>query len=214
MLRLGGRSVPGFSLGAASSYAKASADLQAQVSDVVVKAGDAYYQADQKAFLLDYSDATKAYQAAGQAGASNVGPEIDAGGASSSTQPLTQQAWTLNGQLAQLVPSGAPDPSNGLTTAYYTQADADRARSLVVQMIDLYQQAIVAGSESSGQPVPQPSGPTPSPVPGAPQQPSSPATSSSSSGSSSPWLWLIPVAAAGGIFAAVVLQKGPRHAHA
>lgn len=186
MLLFRGRPVPGFSLGVASSFAQASADLQAQVSDVVVKAGDVYYQADQKAFDLDFSDATKAYQAAGQAGASNVGPEIDAA-ASGATTSLTGAAWTLNGQLAALVPSGAPDPHNGLPSPYFTHADADQARALVVQMIDLYQQAIVAGAQGAGQPVPQPNGPTPSPVPGAPQPPPAPSTSSSSS-SSAPYI--------------------------
>jgi hypothetical protein len=183
-------------------------DLQNQVT-LAVAAGDAYYLADTTAFRLDFSDATQAYQAAGQAGASSVGPEIDAAGASSATSPLTQQAWSINAQLAALQPSGQPDPTNGVSAPYFNQADADRARGLVVTMIGLYTQAIAAGAAAQGQPVPPPPGPQPSPTPPSPTP--SPAASSSSS---SPWLWLIPVAAAGGIFAAVVLQKGPRHAHA
>jgi len=209
VLRIGNRIVPGFSLAAASSYVQPALDLQNQVT-LAVAAGDAYYLADTTAFRLDFSDATQAYQAAGQAGASSVGPEIDAAGASSATQPLTQQAWNLNAQLAALQPSGQPDPTNGVNAPYFNQADADRARALVVSMIGLYTQAIAAGAAAQGQPVPPPPGPQPSPTPPSPN----PSPAASSSSSSSPWLWLIPVAAAGGIFAAALLQKGPRHAHA
>jgi hypothetical protein len=209
VLQLRGRSVPGFALGA-STFVQAATDLQNQVT-LAVAAGDAYYLSDATGFRLDFSDATQAYQAAGQAGASSVGPEIDGAGASSTTSPLTQQAWALNGQLAALQPSGQPDPTNGVNAPYFNHADADRARGLVVSMIALYTQAIAAGAAASGQPVPPPPGPQPSPSPPSPSPSPAPA---SSSGASSPWLWLAPLVVAGGIFTAVVLQKGPRHAHA
>lgn len=209
MLQLRGRAVAGFALGA-STFAQSAADLQNQVV-LVVAAGDAYYLADSTAFRLDFTDATQAYQAAGQAGASSVGPEIDSAGASSTTSPLTQQAWNINAQLAAMQPSGLPDPTNGVNAPYFNHADADKARGLVVSMVALYSQAIATGAIASGQPAPPRPGPQPSPTPPSPNPQPTPA---SSSGTSSAWLWLVPVAAVGGIFAAVVLQKGPRHAHA
>jgi len=208
VLQLRGRPCPGFALGAPGAFAQAQSDLQSQVSAVVVNAGDVYYQADVAAFVEDFSDAVASYQAAGQAGATSVGPEIDAGGASSTTSPLTQQAWTLNAQLAAISPSGSPDPANGVTSPYYTRADADSARALVVRMIALYQQAIDAGAAATGQQPPTPAGPVPSPSP-----PSSSSSSSSSSGGVSPWLWILPLGAVAGIGAAIVLSK-PRGHHA
>lgn len=209
MLQLRGRPCPGFALGVPGAFAQAQSDLLSQVSVVVVDAGDVYYRADVDAYALDFSDAVASYQAAGQAGASSVGPEIDAAGASSTTSPLTGQAWTLNAQLAALAPSGATDPANHVTSPYYTHADADAARALVVQMIGLYQQAIDAGAAAMGQPPPSQVGPVPSPTP-----PSSSSTSSSTGGVS-PWLWILPLGAVAGIAAAVVLSKpGGRHAPA
>ena len=75
-------------LGAAVSgpYAQASTDLQNQVAGPV-GAGDTYLAEG------DYPSAVQAYQAAGQAGATSVGPEIDEVGAPNVTQPYTQQAW-------------------------------------------------------------------------------------------------------------------------
>jgi beta-glucanase (GH16 family) len=145
MLRLRGSPVRGFALADASAFARAQQDLDNQVL-LVVGAGDAYYNAHKAAATIDYSDAVASYQAAGQAGATSVGPEIDGAGAAGVTQPLTHQAWVLNGQLAALTKSGQP---SGSAIVYYTQTDADRARALVVQMAALYQQAITAGSSAS-----------------------------------------------------------------
>jgi|SRR5579883_299281 len=177
MLFRGGRQVVGFEsaalvrhgLGAASTstFDHAQLDLQNQV-EAVVQAGDTYYQAHVAGYELDYTDAVLAYQAAGQAGATNVGPEIDASGAPTVTKPLTQQAWTLNGQLAQVPRSGAASPSQGFPSAYFTKADADKAKAIVTQMVTLYNQAISKGSASIGQSTAPVLPPTPTPIPSTP----------------------------------------------
>jgi len=107
-------------------YAQATTDLQNEVI-AAAGAGDTYLAAN------DFKGAVTAYQAAGNAGATSVGPEIDLAGNASVTQPYTQQAWTLNAALAA-VNSSSP-----------TQADAQTAQGYIRQMIGLYQQAIVAG---------------------------------------------------------------------
>jgi len=169
VLRFGGRPAVGFGLSAsASTFAQTNVDLQNQVV-AVVGAGDSYYAANLQAFYQDYTDATEAYQAAGQAGATSLGPEIDASGAPTVTKPLTGQAWALNSQLATLSKSGPIDTKNNVTRPYFTQADADKAKALVTQMVSLYDQAITKGSAGVGQPtatvvVP----PTPAPIAQAP----------------------------------------------
>jgi hypothetical protein len=107
----------------------ASSDL-AQMS-ALVTAGDNYVAAGQ------YQNAISAYQAAGNAGATTIGPEIDTatGGAS---QPLTQQAWQLNTQIAAL--------DNSATT---TQAAAAEGQRMAQQMVALYQQALSQGAAAS-----------------------------------------------------------------
>ncbi|HTQ47939.1 MAG TPA: hypothetical protein VMI75_34515 [Polyangiaceae bacterium] len=153
---------------AATTFAQAQADLQNQVV-LVVQAGDTYYGESQSNYYLDYTDAVLAYQAAGQAGATSLGPEIDAAGAASITSPLTHQAWALNAQLAAITKSGPANASNGLPSAYFTKADADKAKALVTQMVSLYDQAISQGSSSTGHPISPPSVPaTPAPVVEAP----------------------------------------------
>jgi hypothetical protein len=99
-------------------FAQAQTDLQNQVI-LVVTAGDTYLQAGETA------NALSAYQAAGQAGATSVGPEIDLAGMPNTTQPYTQQAWQINGFLAQ-------------TT------DAPTAKQYAYSMIALYQMAIAS----------------------------------------------------------------------
>lgn len=109
----------------------ATTDLQNQLGGPQ-QAGDTYLGEG------DYAGALQSYQAGGQAGATSLGPEIDAAGAPTATQPLTQQAWTLNSQLAAL----AIDPSaadGGLSVASSAQA-------LLAKMVSLYQQAIAAGT--------------------------------------------------------------------
>lgn len=108
-------------------YAAASSDLQNQIL-TPMQAGDIYYNSG------EYSSAVASYQAAGAAGATSVGPEIDLAGAANVTQPLTQQAWQINGALAAL--QGAD------------QTTADLARSEAVQMLSLYQQAMAAGASA------------------------------------------------------------------
>lgn len=110
----------------AAGYDTAANDLQNEVI-LAAAAADTYLAAK------DYKGAVNAYQAAGQAGASGVGPEIDLAGAPNVTQPLTQQAWTLNAALA------------AVNAASPTSVDANLAQGYVKQMIALYQQAIAAG---------------------------------------------------------------------
>lgn len=107
------------------SIAQAQTDLTAM--QTTVTAGDTYLQA------AEYTNAVQAYQAAGNAGATVVGPEIDLSGAPNTTQPITQQAWTTNAALAAV---------NSSTS---TQADATLAQGYAKQMVTLYQQAIAAG---------------------------------------------------------------------
>jgi hypothetical protein len=101
-------------------YAQASTDLQNQVL-LPMQAGDIYYSHG------EYANALASYQAASQAGATSVGPEIDLVGAANVTQPFTQKAWQLNAKLAQAT-------------------DADTARALATQMLSLYRQAMSTGA--------------------------------------------------------------------
>jgi hypothetical protein len=107
-------------------YAQATVDLQNEVI-AAAGAGDTYYGQN------DFKGAVTAYQAAGNAGATSVGPEIDLAGQPTVTQPYTQQAWTMNAALAA-VNSSSP-----------SEADALTAQSYIRQMIVLYEQAITAG---------------------------------------------------------------------
>lgn len=187
MLSRGGRPAFGFGLGAAAtgSFAAAETELDQQVVAVVTDAGDVYYAADRDSFLLDFSDAVAAYQAAGQAGAQSVGPAIDAAGAAAVTQPLTQQAWQLNVQLSAIAKSGAIDPTNGVNAPYYTQANADAARQLVTQMVTLYTQAISQGAAAAGQPSPS------SPAAPSSSLPQTPSGAASAPPAKSSGLWPI-----------------------
>jgi hypothetical protein len=121
-----------------ASYTQATADLANQVSAVIV-AGDTYLSNG------DTAAALSAYQAAGNAGASNVGPEIDLSGLPSVTQPLTQEAWSYNGHLQ-------------------ATTDAKVAQTLAKEMEVLYQLAIARGqgqlnAEASGLAAEIPGGP-------------------------------------------------------
>ena len=110
------------------AYSSAETLLANQVS-AVVAAGDTYMASS------EYASAVSAYKAAGNAGASSVGPAIDAAVPANLplTQPLTQQAWTLNAALASVNPTNP------------TQADANLAQSYAKQIVALYYQAIVTG---------------------------------------------------------------------
>lgn len=112
----------------ANSYSQASVDLANQVV-AVIAAGDIYMNASP----AELTQAVSSYQAAGNAGATSVGPEIDAAG-SPFTSAFTQQAWTLNAALAAV---------NATTPA---MIDARIAQSYAKQMSALYTQAIALGS--------------------------------------------------------------------
>lgn len=107
-------------------YAQAAADLTNQVM-TVIQAGDTYRSAGQ------WRDAIHSYQAAGMAGATGVGPEIDLVGAANATQPFTQKAWDLNQNL------------NAGVTIQPTESNVAYARNLVSQMVGYYVAAIQAG---------------------------------------------------------------------
>jgi hypothetical protein len=82
-----------------------------------------------------YRQAIVQYQAAGAAGVSKVGPEIDSAGVPSITTPYTQLAWALNSPL-----QGVPQSDS--------HADAVNAQNLAKQMLDLYQAAIIAAGNA------------------------------------------------------------------
>jgi Transglutaminase-like superfamily len=120
-------------VGAASptAFAKAAVDLANEVA-APITAGDTYLAAG------EINQAISSYQAAGQAGAVDIGPEIDSAGAPSVTQPLTQQAWTMNAAL------------QAVSSTSTSSTDAATAQTAAKGMLALYQQALVAGSGSRG----------------------------------------------------------------
>lgn len=114
---------------AAAALQKAQTDWQNQVV-AVIAAGDSYLNAGETAQALS------TYQAAGNAGATSVGPEIDLIGYPQVSQPWTQKAWKLNALLSattavgdaqsyvknmsldyQIALSGVLDKINGLDVA-------------------------------------------------------------------------------------------------
>jgi hypothetical protein len=112
-------------------FGDAPTDLANQVN-LPIQAGDTYLAAG------DFKAAVNAYQAAGNAGALSVGPEIDLAGNPTQTQPLTQQAWIANVALAAI--------NNQTPTA----TDAALAQSYAKKISNLYQQALtVAGAKPS-----------------------------------------------------------------
>lgn len=116
---------------AAYTFNQASTDLQNQVA-AVITAADTYLQGG------EIANAIQAYQAAGQAGATGVGPEIDLAGRPETTQAWTHWAWQLNAALAAI-------PSTSTS-----QTDATTAQNLAKQMLTLYEDAIgvATGSDS------------------------------------------------------------------
>ena len=119
-----------------AAYGQSVADLNAMLA--TIQAGDMYLQYGQ------YASAIQAYQAAGQAGATVVGPDIDLAGAPNTTQPLTQPAWVLNGQLAD----GLWLINGQLVTlaSSPTYQAAVAAQGAAKQMAGYYKAAITAGS--------------------------------------------------------------------
>jgi hypothetical protein len=125
----------------AGPFDQAQSDLENMVGGPI-SAGDVYLteagtdlpangQADTPS--TNYASAVTAYQAAGMAGATVVGPEIDLAGASWITQPLTHQAWVSNGDLQAITATGA------------TQEQAQLAQTYIKNMMALWQQAINDG---------------------------------------------------------------------
>jgi hypothetical protein len=114
-------------------FGDAASDLG--VFDTFVARGDASLGAG------DYPTAVIAYQVAGQNGATQIGPEIDAqtGGAS---QPLTNQAWSINTNLAAVNNGTNAASGNPTGSVLPGQADAQQAQGFVRQMQNLYHQAI------------------------------------------------------------------------
>jgi hypothetical protein len=115
-----------------TSFDQASADLASQVAAVIS-------QADGYMATGDVKSAIAAYQSAGNAGASVVGPEIDAVGFPNDTQPLTHQAWVVNGQLASINPGST------------SQQDGLKAQSLADTVLTLLNSAIDAGKAAQAQ---------------------------------------------------------------
>jgi hypothetical protein len=111
-------------------YAKSRADLDTLVG-VPISVAENAWQAG------SYSATVAAYQQAGQAGSTIVGPEIDAVGYPNVTQNFTQQAWQLNSLLAAIAPTSA------------TQTQALEAAAFAQKMLALYQRAIDAGTEAA-----------------------------------------------------------------
>jgi hypothetical protein len=133
---------------AAAAFTQAQSDLESQV-EAVIQSGDTYLQeaagnsttasSGSTTTGGTWASAVQAYQSAGQAGATSVGPEIDLVGVANVTQPFTQQAWQLNTSLAAI----------DITSA--TQSDAENAQQIAYQMLDLYTQAILAGQTALDQ---------------------------------------------------------------
>jgi hypothetical protein len=123
---------PWRSIGAAAAptvdvFAKSATDLATM--NTVISAGDSGTSSS------NWQGAVSSYQAAGNQGATVIGPEIVNAGAAASgiTGPIVQQAVTLNSTLQAL---------NNSTSS---STDATTAQSLVKQMSALYAQAIDAG---------------------------------------------------------------------
>lgn len=121
------------SLGDASTD-KAAFDAQVASGDAALAAGN-------------FTAAVTAYQTAGQAGADTLGPEIDTQ-TNGASQPLTLQAWGINGTLATI-------PADTTTT----QTDAQTAQGLATQMQALYNQAIALTPATPPAPSPGTSSP-------------------------------------------------------
>ena len=118
------------------TFDQAAKDLNDKMGGLLTQ-GDSWQSSNVTGAM---SSAVQAYQAAGQAGATQVGPEIDAAGNPGVTQKYTQQAWTLNAALAAV---------NATDTA--TASDAALAAQYAKQMYALYQQAIGIGGGTAGE---------------------------------------------------------------
>ena len=109
---------------AAVSLQQAQTDWQNQVVAVIATA-DSYLNAGETAQALS------SYQAAGNAGATSVGPEIDLIGYPQASQPWTQKAWKLNALLA-----GTTSVGDAQTYAKNLSQDYQIALSAVLDQIN------------------------------------------------------------------------------
>lgn len=83
---------------------------------------------------VSYTNVVAAYQNAGQFGVDHVGPAIDAAGAHDATQPITQQAWTINQDLHTKIKTwGTLGPG---------YSDMRKAKDMAWNMLNLYRSAI------------------------------------------------------------------------
>ena len=115
----------------ADLYGQAQADLATKMQTQLT-VGDTANTAGQ------YVQAITAYVAAGNAGATVIGPEIDLAGYPNVTQPWTQAAWQMNGALATIAATTTP-----------TQTDATSAQTIAYDMLSYYQSAITAGQQAA-----------------------------------------------------------------
>jgi hypothetical protein len=144
----------------ASAYATATSELAAM--NAQIGAADASLDNTRTAAgaawsSADYSAAVKTYQAAGQMGATQIGPAIDAAGNPGATQALTQKAWALNGELASI-----ESTATGAASSYQ---DAQEAQAYSKAMASDYSQAIAAGQGASSTSSPAPTNLPPPPLP-------------------------------------------------
>ena len=126
-------------LGDSTSVAGTLATLQGTQSTPVTADADG-----------SFTSAVTSRQAAGNTGATVLGPDIDATWGIANTGPNTQSAYALNAQLAAVNASAS------------TQDDANQAYSLLGQMIAAYQNAIAAGQLATP---PAAAAPTPASAP-------------------------------------------------
>lgn len=110
-------------------YGMGSAATDLAAFNASVAAGDAYLAAG------EFGSAVTAYQAAGNAGVTVVGPEIDVQ-TNGLSKAVTQQAWAINGNLAAV--SGSDSSA------------AQSAQGFARQMANLYNQAMGLSALNSG----------------------------------------------------------------
>jgi peptidoglycan hydrolase-like protein with peptidoglycan-binding domain len=137
----------------------ATADAVARVQALVDQMASELQQIEPGASFgkYEYTSEVQGLQSAGQFGASSVGPAIDALGAAQVTQPMTHQAWVLNGQLHALqVIAPALGPGYG---------EMRQAHDLAWSMLRLYQAAFQTAKQTLAQTARVP---TPSPAPARP----------------------------------------------
>lgn len=104
-------------------YGLGSAQSDLDAFNASITAGDTYLAAG------EYSSAVTAYQAAGNAGVTVLGPEIDTQ-TNGLSKALTQQAWAINGNLAAVTGTDA-------SAAQSAQGFARQMQNLYVQGIGL-----------------------------------------------------------------------------